>query len=197
MHDASANGTVRVLQRDAVSMGTAMMMFFWRNAIVFLWRVSGYHHDVHARHETIKNTRILLHPFLPTLAPPPFPSRLCPREQVMLYTLLLRMRYGNDASTSGLLVYTSPDGLHTGKPAEGGSTPGYFTASTLQRGDSDAFINSHSSTAVPHSMDRALLLFIYLSLTAWTRLQCTSSLRTRYQASELFLPLSFVSIYCS
>lgn len=41
----------------------------------------------------------------------------------MLYTLLLRMRYGNDASTSGLLVYTSPDGLHTGKPAERGSIP--------------------------------------------------------------------------
>ncbi|CAM9546458.1 unnamed protein product, partial [Laminaria digitata] len=39
------------------------------------------------------------------------------RAQVMLYTLLLRMRYGNEASTSGILVYTSPDGLHTGKAA--------------------------------------------------------------------------------
>lgn len=36
-------------------------------------------------------------------------------DQVMLYTLLLRMRYGHDASTSGLLVYTAADGLHTGK----------------------------------------------------------------------------------
>lgn len=42
----------------------------------------------------------------------------CRREQVMLYTLLLRMRYGSDASTSGLLVYTSADGLHTGKPSK-------------------------------------------------------------------------------
>lgn len=33
----------------------------------------------------------------------------------MLYTLLLRMRYGHDASASGLLVYTAADGLHTGK----------------------------------------------------------------------------------
>lgn len=39
------------------------------------------------------------------------------QAQVMLYTLLLRMRYGNEASTSGILVYTSPDGLHTGKTA--------------------------------------------------------------------------------
>ncbi|CAN0100817.1 unnamed protein product, partial [Ectocarpus sp. 12 AP-2014] len=34
-------------------------------------------------------------------------------QQVMLYTLLLRMRYGHDASTRGLLVYTAADGLHT------------------------------------------------------------------------------------
>lgn len=34
--------------------------------------------------------------------------------QVMLYTLLLRMRYGVEASTSGLLVYTSGQGVHTG-----------------------------------------------------------------------------------
>ncbi len=33
----------------------------------------------------------------------------------MLYTLLLRMRYGHDASVSGLLVYTAPDTLHTGE----------------------------------------------------------------------------------
>lgn len=36
VHDTSANGTVRVLQRDAVSIGTALMAFFWRNAIVFI-----------------------------------------------------------------------------------------------------------------------------------------------------------------
>ncbi|CAM9911505.1 unnamed protein product [Pylaiella littoralis] len=35
------------------------------------------------------------------------------RAQVMLYTLLLRMRYGHEASTSGLLVYTAADALHT------------------------------------------------------------------------------------
>lgn len=38
------------------------------------------------------------------------------QEQVILYTLLLRMRYGYDASPSGLLVYTAADSLHTGKP---------------------------------------------------------------------------------
>eukprot|EP00903_Cladosiphon_okamuranus_P020313 g18638.t1 len=35
------------------------------------------------------------------------------RAQVMLYTLLLRMRYGHDASANGLLVYTAADVLHT------------------------------------------------------------------------------------
>lgn len=52
-------------------------------------------------------------------------DRVCPRpprphvsgqEQVILYTLLLRMRYGYDASANGLLVYTAADSLHTGEP---------------------------------------------------------------------------------
>lgn len=38
------------------------------------------------------------------------------QAQVILYTLLLRMRYGYDASANGLLVYTAADILHTGKP---------------------------------------------------------------------------------
>ncbi|CAM9654540.1 unnamed protein product, partial [Choristocarpus tenellus] len=37
------------------------------------------------------------------------------RAQVMLYTLLLRIRYGEGASSGGLLVYTSHEGLQTGE----------------------------------------------------------------------------------
>lgn len=57
---------------------------------------------------------------------------VAPRDetQVMLYTLLLRMRYGNQASKSGLLVYTSPDGLHTGKPSTCAPS---FSARTVSR----------------------------------------------------------------